>query len=439
MSWKTENRSSSKSASLKREIGLPEATAYGVGIILGAGIYALIGEAAGIAGNAVWISFAIGAVISSFTGLSYAELSSIFPKAAAEYVYVGRACGSRLLAFLAGWLIIFTEIVSAATVSLGFAGYFHGLFAFPLIPVAMSLIVLLSIINFYGIKESARTNLLFTGIEILGLLLIVALGVQNFGKVNYLEAPNGIVGILAASALIFFAYIGFEDVANIAEETKDPERNVPRALILSIVITTALYILVAFSVVSLANWSDLGASSAPLAHAASKALGEGSQWVMSLIALFATTNTVLILLVVGARMLYGMANEGSLPRTLARVHVKRRTPWIAVICMMIFSILFVLLGDIELIASITSSGAFITFALVNTSLIHLRYKEPELRRPFKVPINIGKLPILPLLGLISCLFMLFQFEFRILLSLIVFLVLGAIAYRMSHRVDVSGP
>lgn len=189
---------------LKRELGLFEATLYGIGIIIGAGIYSLIGEAAALAGNSVWMSFIIGAVIASFTGLSYAELSTMFPKAAAEYVYVRKASGSRFWAFLVGWLIVFTGVVSAATVALGFSGYFQafaGSFLEKSLPlpitkivnsdvlVSMILIGVLSYINFRGMKESSTFNIIFTSIEIFGLVLIILLAIGSYGKVNYFNSP----------------------------------------------------------------------------------------------------------------------------------------------------------------------------------------------------------------------------------------------------------
>lgn len=415
-------------SSLRREIGLFESTSYGVGIILGAGIYALIGPAAGMAGNSVWASFVIGALISSFTGFSYAELSAMFPKAAAEYVYVKNSFRSELLAFLTGWLIIFTGAVSAATVALGFAGYFKALFNYPMVPTAFILILSLSFLNFCGIKESSRVNILFTAIELMGLLLIIFLGIQNFGKINYLEAPS-VQGVLAAATLIFFAYLGFEDIVNIAEETEEPTKNVPKAIILSIIITTLLYVLVALSTVSLADWKVLGSSEAPLAYAASKALGNVAFSIMSYIALFATANTVLIISIVGSRMVYGMARDGVLPSSLLKVHRKTGTPWTAITCITVLSLLLlVLLQDIKFVAGITSLGVFITFLLVNLSVILLRYQEPELTRPFKTPLNIGKFPLISLFGLISCTLMITQFDLNAILSGVLVLGMGTAIY-----------
>ena len=185
-------------SSLKRTIGTFEATVFGVGIILGAGIYSLIGPAAGSAGNSLWLSFIIGAVISSFTGLSYAELSTMFPRAAAEYVYVKRASGSRFLAFMLAWLIMFAGVAAASTVAVGFAGYLRSFLYAPTPVIAIALIGLLSLISFLGIEESSKVNILFTGIEIFGLVLIVILGMSRSVNLNYLQSPSGLEGILGA-------------------------------------------------------------------------------------------------------------------------------------------------------------------------------------------------------------------------------------------------
>jgi APA family basic amino acid/polyamine antiporter len=415
---------------LKRELGLFDATLIGIGIIVGAGIYVLIGEAAGVAGNSLWMSFLIGAAISSFTGLSYAELTSMFPQAAAEYVYVKKAYMSKFLAFMIGWLLMCTGILSVSTVSLGFASYFGSLFSVPSILSAIALIVIISYINFRGIKESSNVNIIVTGIELLGLVIIILLAVPKIGSVNYFEMPNGINGVLAASSLIFFAYIGFEDVANIAEETKHPKKVLPRALLLSIVITAILYVLTSVSAVSLANWKDLGNSPAPLALAASKSIGDSAFYIIPFIALTATGSTVLIISIVTSRMIYGMAKEHSLPHKFALLDKKTRTPWVAIIFIMVISSIFALTDKIELVANITSLGAFITFAAINLSLVWLRITRPHLQRPFKVPLSIGNIPILPLIGTIFCLFMIYQYDPPITTVGLIILVLGAAIYHI---------
>jgi len=423
---------------LGREIGLFAVTSWGVGIILGAGIYVLVGEAAGIAGNSVWLSFILGAMVATLTGLSYAELSSVFPRDAAEYVYVKIACGCEILSFMVGWLTILTGIISVSTVALGFAGYLQGLFGFPRVLAALVLIVVLSYINFLGIKESTRMNILFTLVEAAGLILFVAIGLESLGKVDLLEAPNGSSGVLSAAALIFFAYLGFEDIVNIAEEAKKPEKTIPKALFLSILITTFLYVLVALVSVSLADWQDLAGSNAPLAFAASQVLGDNAFTLMSVIALFATSNTVLIMLVVGSRMIYGMAKEGAFPRVLSRVDPRKDTPRLAIAVTMLVSILFLFIGDLELVAALTSFGAFITFAFVNISLIYIRFRRAELERPFRAPLNIKRFPVTGFLGLLTCLFFVLQFDTTVILSGSIFLFVGFVLYMLSKTIRSRG-
>lgn len=396
-----------KKVELRRVLGLWEVTLSGVGIILGAGIYALIGEAAGLAGNAVWIAFALSALVAMVTGLSYAELSSMFPKASAEYEYTYQAFGRRL-AFVIGWLIIFSGVIGAATVALGFAGYLNALFGASRIPSALILVVILSGIIFIGIKQSAWIAIIFTLIEALGLIIIIILGIPYLGSVNYLEMPLGIRGIFQASALIFFAFIGFEEIVKLSEEAREPEKIIPKALILAIGSSIVLYVLVAISAVSVLGWQDLSRSSAPFADIANAAFGRNAFFALSIMALFATTNTVLLMLLAASRIIYGMADSSSLPEALGKVHPITRTPWVAILACMIFCMGFVLLEDIALVANINNFTVFVTFIAINAALIFLRYKRPEAPRPFRVPLVAGKLPFLPLLGIILNSFMLIQ-------------------------------
>ncbi|MHA1473027.1 MAG: APC family permease, partial [Promethearchaeota archaeon] len=205
------------------------------------------------------------------------------------------------------------------------------------------------------------------------------------GTVNYFVLPLGgsFGAVFSAVALIFFAYIGFEDIANIAEEVKEPTRNLPRAIIYSIIITTVLYCLTAISIVSILPFEDIASSSAPLSDVASEILGPVGGIIMSFIALFATANTVLIMMIVTSRMMYGMARDKALPKGLSKVSSKYRTPALAVLITMILTTIPLFLGDISIIANATVFGVLITFFLVNLSLIVLRKKKPELERPFK--------------------------------------------------------
>ncbi len=410
---------------LKRELGLLEVTLSGVGIILGAGIYALIGKAAGLAGNSIWLSFALSALIAVFTGLSYAELSSMFPKASAEYEYVMNAFG-RKLAFVIGWLIIWSGVIGASTVALGFAGYFNALFNAPVKTSALILIIALSFIILYGIKESAWFAVAATLIETAGLVFIIFIGLPYLGNVDYFEMPQGLKGVFEASALVFFAYIGFEGIVKLSEETKAPEKTIPKGLMLAILISIVLYILVALSAVSVIGWERLSTSEAPFADLAFKALGRNGFIVLSVIALFATANTVLLMLLAASRITYGMADSFSLPGVLARVHPSRRTPWAAILSMMALSMVFVLAGDIKFAANVTNFTLFVTFIVVNAALIILRYTKPDLERHFRVPLTIGKLPVLPLLGIAFCVFMLAQLSLQVLAVGMMLTVLGGL-------------
>ncbi len=413
--------------SLKRELGLFETTLFGVGIIVGAGIYALLGVATSYGGSAVWLSFFIAAVVAMFTGLSYAELSSMFSKDAGEYIYAEKAFGRRV-AFMIGWLIIITGIITSTAVGIGFAHYLHSLTGFPILFSALGIIFLMSLVNMWGIKETSGLNIFFTLAEVLGLVLIVVLGLKYFGKVDYLVMPYGIKGVFNGAALIFFAFLGFESIIKLSEETKNPHKTIPRALILSMIITTVLYVLVAISAVSMLGWETLANSTAPLADVAAVALGSNGFIILAIIALFSTTNTILISLVATSRMIYGIAERKDLPKVFAHVNKHTKTPAVAVFFTMIFAMIMVFLGDIELVANLTNTAVFLTFILINLSLIALRYKMPKTKRPFKVPFSVGKFPILPVFGVVSSLFMLTNINFKIIFALVVLVAVGFVIH-----------
>ena len=423
---------------LRRELGLFHATTVGVGLILGAGIYVLLGEAAGYAGNSVWLAFLISALVSLFTGFSYAELSSMFPKDAAEYAYTKAALG-KMLAFFVGYFVILSAIISSATVAAGFAGYFGSLFGIQnLIAIAIVVIIFFSIINMLSVKGSSWTNIVFTLLEVFGLLLITVLGFFQWGEVSYIEMPDGFLGVLKGAALVFFAFVGFESVVKLSEECKNPRKTIPRALLLSILITTILYILVSVSAVTIIDWQTLATSKAPLATAAANVLGDKAFLVLSVIALFSTANTVLISLFAGSRALYGIGKSYILLKPFTKVHKKFRTPHYAIIAVMIFAILFALIEDIGLIAELTNFTLFITFAVINTAVIVLRYTMPERKRMFTIPLNIGKLPIISVIGIISCLFLLAQLTMGIILGGLAMVMTGLLLYLVVIVVERRG-
>ncbi|MFC1647472.1 APC family permease [Patescibacteria group bacterium] len=413
---------------LKRELGLFHATTIGVGLILGAGIYVLIGEATSTAGNSVWLAFVLSAVVALLTGLSYAELSSLFPKDAAEFTYTEKAF-SKSLAFFIGYFVLMSAIISTATVAMGFAGYFSALFQLDhVIYIAIGVIGLFSILNYRSIKESAWANVVFTALEIIGLLIIIGLGIFFIGDVDLIEMPQEFGGVIKAAALVFFAFLGFESVVKLCEECKKPRTTIPLALLLSIAISTVLYILVAISAVSILSWEVLAASKAPLADVAASVLGPNAFVVLSIIALFSTGNTVLISLIAGSRTLYGIGENFKLLKPFHKVHPKRRTPYIAIWTVMFFSILFTFIRDIGLIAELTNFTLFVTFGVINLALIVLRYKYPNTKRKFKIPLNIGKFSILAFAGFLSCIFFIFQLNLSIILGGLGLVGIGILLY-----------
>jgi basic amino acid/polyamine antiporter, APA family len=304
-------------AKLKRQLGLFNLTLIGIGIILGAGIYALIGVAAGGAGNATWLAFLISAVIALLTGLSYAELSTMFKGDAGEYDYTSKAINKKF-GLVVGLSVIAASIITASVVALGFAGYFITLIPLPYLLTAVLVILLMTIINFVGIKESSWFNALSTFVEIIGLIIIIVLGFKYIGSVNYLEMPLGFTGVFSSAALVFFAYLGFESIVKLREETKDPEKNIPRAIIISVAVTSVLYVLVAISSVSIIGWDQLAQSSAPLSLVAQTALGGITGPILAVIALFSTSNTILFSSITSSRQIYGMAKQKSVPKFLSK-------------------------------------------------------------------------------------------------------------------------
>ncbi|HEV2226311.1 MAG TPA: amino acid permease, partial [Nitrososphaerales archaeon] len=323
-----------------------QVVAYGIGNIIGAGIYVLVGDASGLAGNTVWLSFLVGAIVALFTGLTYAELASMYPRAASEYVYLGKAYGNKIIAFITEWMMLITEIVAAAAVAIGFAGYLSDATGIPILPVAASLLVVLTIVALLGVKASLRLNTVLSFVAVAGLVVVIFAGIGRLGTVPYTSSPNGIPGILGASALVFFAYIGFDNMANLSEETKKPEKTIPRGLLIAVAISTVLYIAVGLAAVSLVPWQQLSVSDAPLALAASVTLGPTAYDVLTVAALLTTLNTVLVLLIVSSRIIYGMAKEEALPKLLRKVSGKTRVPFVASITVLLIALAILPLGTV---------------------------------------------------------------------------------------------
>lgn len=404
---------------LNRSVSLTQATIYGVGVILGAGIYALIGIAAGISGNALWFSFILGALIAALTAFSYAELSARFPKAGAESVYSLRAFNNKELAFFVGFIFITCNLFSAAAVSWGFATYFKLFFTFSPMWVAIAVIIIASIVNLLGIRESVFLNTIFTLIEALGLVLIIIFGFPYLGSIDLLTGANGATGFdiipqaFAGVAIVFFAFIGFETIANISEEVKDAKNVVPKAIIFSLIISTIIYVLVAAVSVSVvspevllsaSNASD-SATHGPLALVAEVAIMPGFGFWLSLIALFATFNTVLILVTVISRYIYGLAKQNLLPSIFAKINPKTKTPTYSIILTAVLAILLCIAGNLAILGNLTTLSIFLLFFIVNASLIALLLREkPNAVDPMPI-LNHNQSLIVAIVGAGFCAFM----------------------------------
>lgn len=298
---------------LRRALGFTALTFYGVGSLVGAGIYTIIGIAAGEAGSFLWLSFICAGIAAFLTVLSYSELSSALTKTGAEYQYIRLAFPAwHLFAFLGGYIVILNAATTAAVVSIAFAGYLNSFFSTPIVFTAFILLLICTIINISGIRQSTWFTIVLTCIEISGLLLVVILGFYK-GDVSrsFVSWPtiDNISSILIGSSLIFFTYIGFEDLVNLSEETLRPTVTIPRALIASTLITTTMYILVSIAIIGLIDPFQAAASDAPLTTIANKVnplFGTG----VSIAALFATASTALIALISISRMIFGMARDG---------------------------------------------------------------------------------------------------------------------------------
>jgi APA family basic amino acid/polyamine antiporter len=413
---------------LIRRLGLLSTTLIGIGVILGAGIYVLVGVAAKQAGNGVWLSLLIAAVVAAFTGLSYARLGKLKPKNAPEFQYLNMAFG-QMPAFLAGWLVLWSTIISSAVVALGFAGYLEHLFGVPYLPGAIGLILLSSIIVFLGIGESTVFAAILTLVEISGILIIIFIGIPSYGRVDLLEMPSGFSGIISAASLVFFAFLGFEGMANMSEEMRNPERDLPKALLLALFVSTGLYILVAISAVSVLGWSDLSSSTAPLAAVAAKVLGQKADLLLSAIALASTSNTVLLLLFAASRSMWAMACAGMFPARLCVIGEQHRTPWLTIIIVGVFSSIFVFFKSIEDVAEFTNFAVLLAFVGVNASVIRLFPKEPTTGRAKHFLLNW----VLPVIGCITALWMAISLGWKAAIFGLGLLLAGILAYRLVKR------
>ena len=394
---------------LHRSLGLASLTFYGVGLILGAGIYSILGDAAGVAGDALWMSFLLGSLAALLTGLSYAEMATLFPRAGAEYVYL-REAWPRLawLPGTLGWVLVVAGMATAATVALAFAGYARLVVVAPAWLIAGALLLAVAGLNLVGVREASWVNAAFTLVEASGLVALIIVGARqpDFWRV-FSTAPHP--GVLTGAGLIFFAYLGFEDIANLAEEARDPGRDIPRAILIAVVVSTTLYVLVAAASVALLDPALLAASGSPLADAM-RAGAPRLAGALGGVALFATANTALITITAASRLIFGMARGGDAPTIFGSTLPQRGTPGAAILVAGAGALAFLPLGRIALVGGVASLLALLAFAAVNAAVMRLRFTRARDIRPFRVPLSLGGVPIPAVAGLLVVAVLMAQFE-----------------------------
>lgn len=398
-----------QTAALRRRLSLPLLALYGLGTTIGAGIYVLVGKVAGKAGLYAPVSFILACVIAGFTALSFAELASRYPRSAGEAIYVFRGFRSPPLALAVGLLVAAAGIVSSAAIANGFVGYLHEFVDVPPWLVLIALVTLLGLIAAWGIGESVGLAGLVTVIEIGGLLLIIwaARGslAQIPDRLPDLLPPLRLevwAGVLAGTVLAFYAFIGFEDIVNVAEEARNPTRTLPIAILWTLGGTLVLYVLIALVSVLTLPLPALIRSEAPLADLYARATG-GSSAIIGAIGLIAVLNGALIQVIMGARVLYGLSSMGWLPAAVGMVHHRTRTPLIATAIVTAAILAFALFLPLVNLAELTSLITLIIFAIVNLALWRIKRRDPSPADAWLVP------RWLPVLGfLISATFAGFQ-------------------------------
>lgn len=367
---------------LRRSLSLPLLVLYGLGVTIGAGIYVLIGATAGRAGYYAPFSFVIAAVVMAFSAGSFAELAGRFPVSAGEAAYVRGAFRSNTLSVVTGLLVVFSGTVSSAAISIGGSGYLLEFVTVPE-PLLVSVVVLvMGFIAAWGITQSVTFAGIFTVVELAGLVLIVGGGFGSapaepgasvpFHAAGLLEGPI-LAAVMSAGLLAFFAFIGFEDLVNLAEEAKRPERSLPWAILLTLVITTVVYVLVSYVAVHSGPLDELAASKAPLTLVFARTT-ELSPEMITAIAIFATLNGVIVQIVMASRVLYGLGRQGSLPGIFARVHPTTQTPLFATGFVVALVLLLALAFPLEKLAETTSFAVLTIFSLVNLALLRLKLK-----------------------------------------------------------------
>jgi basic amino acid/polyamine antiporter, APA family len=385
-------------------------TVFVIGDVLGAGIYALVGEVAGKVGGAIWTSFLAAGILAGFTATAYAELVTKYPQAAGAALYTQKAFKRPFFTFLVAFAVMCSGVASAATLATAFGGdYLSEFVTLPKLLVGAVFIAVLALINFRGIRESVTLNLGLTSVELTGLVLVTVIGLAflldgggDAGRALEFTAGEAVpLAILSGASLAFFALIGFEDSVNVAEETRDPSRVFPRALFVGLGIALTVYVVVTLIAGMAVPVDTLSASDGPLLEVVQLGPLAMNTKVFSAIALFALTNGALINMIMASRLIYGMAAQGIVPRELGRVHKARRTPWVAIVFVALLTVALVAIGDLESLADTTVLLLLMVFVCVNAAVLLLR-RDPVEHAHWRAP------TALPVLGAVACLGLIVQ-------------------------------
>jgi amino acid transporter len=387
--------------------------------MLGAGIYGLVGKAAGVMGGAVWMAFLVAMIAALLTGISYASIASRYPRASGAAYAAQRAYRAPWLSYLVGLGIVCSGLGSIATqakvvsenvnvlLSLNFGFNVAGAPA-EILFLSIGFLLLMSAIVYRGITESLWANAVCTVIETAGLLMIVAVGMRFWGQADLLSgpiAPSNPTGaitmglVLQGSILTFFSFLGFEDMINVAEEVERPERTIPVAIIGAMLIASVIYIAVSVTAVSVVPWSELAAAPGPLSLVVARAAPWFPAVGFTFITIAAVANTALVNYVMASRLLYGMSRQGLLPEQLGRVHSRRQTPHIAIGVLLVAVVGLQFAGDITQLAGATVLLLLFVFTLVNGALIVLTMREGDMPGAFNAPVFV------PALGAVVCMVM----------------------------------
>lgn len=429
--------------SLRRSLTMWQLTMISIGATLGTGIFVVLGEAAPKAGPAVTISFIIAGLTALFSALSYAELAGSVPVSGSSYSYTYATMG-ELIAWVCGWCLVLEYAVSVAAVAVGWGQYLNELLDGTLgftIPEGLSaplgeggwinlpslVVVLLAMVFLMrGAKESARINTIMVAVKIITLLLFIGIGVMGIKAGNYAPlAPLGVTGISAAAATLFFSYIGFDAASTAGEEAKNPKKDLPRAIMLSLGIVTVLYCLVALVAVGAMPWQDFEGTEAALAQIMTDVTGH-SFWgvVLAAGAVVAIASVVFAVLYGQTRILFAMSRDGLVPKAFAKVDAKTGAPRVNVLIVSLFCgalAAFIPLGEL---ANATSIGTLFAFALVNVAVVILRRTKPDMPRTFKVAL----FPVTPILGFLACGYMMYSLPVATWVAFGVWMAVGLVVY-----------